>query len=116
PFPATSAADFPPEVSVASARQLLGDENSRALLIDVREPWETQICQVANSTLIPMRRIPESLSSLPRDRYLLILCHHGSRSRQVTGFLRDRGFTAVSNVAGGITAWAEQLDPGMPRY
>ena len=113
--PAPSA-EFPLEISVAAAQHHLASETGRAMLIDVREPWETQICRLENSVLIPLRRVPENLPSLPRDRHLLILCHHGWRSRQVTEFLRERGFTAVSNVAGGIDAWAEQLDPSLPRY
>ena len=63
-----------------------------------------------------MRQIPEQVSTLPRDEYLLIHCHHGGRSLQVTQFLRAQGFTAVSNVAGGINAWAEAFDPAMQRY
>ena len=85
-------------------------------LIDVREPWETEICRVAGAELIPMRRIPEHLTTLPKDRHLLIMCHHGGRSQNVTHFLRSHGFTAVSNVAGGISAWADEIDPSLPRY
>ncbi|HVU23261.1 MAG TPA: molybdopterin-synthase adenylyltransferase MoeB [Opitutus sp.] len=109
-------ADHPLELSVAAARQQLTGPAARATLIDVREPWETQICRIENSVFIPMRQIPAAVPTLPRDRHLLILCHHGWRSRQVTEFLRERGFPAVSNVAGGINAWAEQLDPALPRY
>ena len=65
---------------------------------------------------IPMRQIPDQLGALPRDRHLLVLCHHGVRSRYVTRFLRAQGITAVSNIAGGIEAWAEKLDPAMRRY
>ena len=108
--------EHPLELSVVDARRHLESAGAPAMLIDVREPWETQICRVAGSMLIPMRQIPESLGTLPRDRHLLILCHHGARSQQVTDFLRARGFPAVSNIAGGINAWAEQLDPAMPRY
>ena len=55
-------------------------------------------------------------AELPRDRHLLILCHSGMRSMRVTQFLRSQGFNAVSNIAGGIDAWAEELDPAMRRY
>ena len=63
-----------------------------------------------------MRRIPERLAELPRDQHLLILCHHGSRSLHVTQYLRQQGFPAVSNIAGGIEAWAAELDPSLVRY
>jgi len=82
----------------------------------VREPYETEICQIAGAELIPMRQIPERMHDLPRDEHLLILCHVGAASMRVTEFLRAQGFTAVSNVAGGISAWAEEIDPAMARY
>ena len=63
-----------------------------------------------------MRQIPGSLGTLPHDKHLLVLCHTGVRSLRVTEFLREQGFTAVSNVAGGIKAWAEEIDPTLPRY
>jgi adenylyltransferase/sulfurtransferase len=63
-----------------------------------------------------MRQIPERLGDLPREKHLLIHCHHGARSLRVTEYLRAQGFTRVSNVAGGIEAWAEQIDPTLRRY
>jgi adenylyltransferase/sulfurtransferase len=63
-----------------------------------------------------MRQIPEQIATLPRDTPLLALCHHGGRSMRVTQFLRANGFTNVSNVAGGIDAWAGQIDPSLARY
>jgi len=90
---------------VTEARRLLSEEACTALLVDVREPYETEICQIAGAELIPMRQIPERMHDLPRDEHLLILCHVGGGSMRVTEFLRAQGFTAVSNVAGGISAW-----------
>lgn len=112
----TQAAEVPLELSVRETKQLLDDQMNRVTLIDVREPWELEICSIHKTEHIPMRQIPEKLSSLPTDRHLLILCHHGSRSRNVTEYLRSHGFTAVSNVTGGIAAWAELIDPAMQRY
>ncbi len=86
------------------------------MLLDVREPFEVATCAIAGSRHIPMRQIPESLSDLPRDRLILVQCHHGGRSLRVTQFLRANGFAQVSNVAGGIDAWAEQIDPSLARY
>jgi adenylyltransferase/sulfurtransferase len=86
------------------------------VLIDVREPHEVELCRITGATLIPMRQIPEQVATLPRDKHLLIHCHHGGRSLRVTQFLRANGFTAVSNVAGGIDAWSLTIDPSVPRY
>jgi adenylyltransferase/sulfurtransferase len=108
--------EFPLELSVVDARNLLTNPAKNATLIDVREPWELEICRIDGSEAIPMRQIPEQLALLPKDRHLLILCHHGSRSRNVTEFLRSRGFAAVSNVTGGIAAWADTIDPSLARY
>jgi adenylyltransferase/sulfurtransferase len=63
-----------------------------------------------------MREISGRLGELPRDRRILVLCHHGSRSRDVTEYLRAHGFPAASNVRGGIAAWAEHINPAMQRY
>lgn len=110
------AHDVPLEVSVAEAQRLRQSAPERTLIIDVREPFELAICRVDGAEHIPMRQIPEQVDALPRDRHLLILCHSGGRSYRVTEFLRARGLPAVSNIAGGIDAWAEEIEPGMARY
>lgn len=104
--------DYPLEVDVTTAAQQM---RAGALLLDVREPDEVATCAVAGSRHIPMRQIPENLPNLPRDQPILVLCHVGVRSMRVTQFLRTNGFAQVSNVAGGIVAWAEQIDPGLAR-
>ena len=105
--------DTPLEIDVATAAQL---QRAGALLRDVREPFEVATVAVPGSRHIPMRQIPESLATLPRDQPILVLCHVGARSLRVTQFLRTNGFTQVSNVAGGIDAWAEQIDSTLARY
>ena len=85
-------------------------------MIDVREPYELEICRVPEADSIPMGNIPDAVASLPRDRHLLILCHVGGRSLRVTQYLRAQGFTRVSNVSGGIAAWADEIDPTLARY
>ncbi len=111
-----SDSETPLEITVAETRRLLDEAPDEVLLIDVREPFERDICKIAEAEPIPMRQIPESLTTLPRDRHLLIHCHHGGRSLRVTQYLRANGFDRVSNVAGGIQAWADEIEPGMPRY
>ncbi len=108
--------DVPLELSVEDAKRLLDTASERVLLIDVREPHEVALCRIDGAVHIPMRQIPEQLGELPSDRHLLIHCHHGGRSLRVTEFLRARGYPTVSNVAGGIEAWAVQIEPGMARY
>lgn len=108
--------DYPLELSVIEAGHRLETAPEQTLLIDVREPYELEICRIPGAVHIPMRQIPERLGTLPKDRHLLIHCHAGGRSLRVTEYLRAHGYPAVSNVAGGITAWAEQIDPTMQRY
>ena len=96
------------EVDVVTASRLFG---AGALLLDVREPAEVASAAITGSQHLPMRQIPEAMVDLPRDRQILVLCHVGGRSLRVTQYLRANGFDKVSNVAGGIVAWAEQVDP-----
>lgn len=106
----------PLEISVSEASRLLREHATETILVDVREPFEADICRIEGAQFIPMRQIPESLSILPKDKYLLIHCHHGGRSLRVTEYLRAQGYARVSNVAGGIHAWAEEIEPTMRRY
>ena len=110
-----SLMEVPLEIDVLEARRLL-QAGGGAALLDVREPSETVLCAVPGSLLIPMREIPAKLAELPSDRHLLVLCHHGGRSLRVTQFLRANGLPRVSNVAGGIDAWAAHCDPTLARY
>jgi rhodanese-related sulfurtransferase len=100
--------ETPLEFDVVTASRLFVEG---ALLLDVREPVEVASAAVAGSQHLPMRQIPEAMADLPRDRQILVLCHVGGRSLRVTQYLRANGFDKVSNVAGGIVAWAEQVDP-----
>lgn len=114
--PSMSETDFPIEVSVTEAKQRRDAAPERTSIIDVRESYELDICRLDDAEHIPMRQIPERLETLARDKHLMILCHTGVRSMRVTEFLRARGLAAVSNIAGGIDAWAEEIEPGMRRY
>ncbi|ATC65357.1 molybdenum cofactor biosynthesis protein MoeB [Nibricoccus aquaticus] len=106
----------PLEISVEETKRLLETNPNGTVLIDVREAHEVEICRIPSAQHIPMRQIPEHLGDLPADKHLLIHCHHGGRSMRVTEFLRSRGLTAVTNVAGGIDAWSLQIDPTLRRY
>jgi rhodanese-related sulfurtransferase len=86
------------------------------LLLDVREPWEYQICHIKGTQLLPMRQIPSTYQTLDRDRETIVICHHGVRSYQIAYFLEHMGFTNIINLTGGMAAWARDLDPTMPTY
>lgn len=89
------------------------------LLLDVREPWEVEICSLPGSRHVPMHAIParlEDLAAAGNGAPLVVVCHHGMRSLQVAAFLERNGFTRVFNLQGGVEAWAQQVDPAMARY
>lgn len=114
--PTMSDTDYPLEISVTEAKRLLDQSPCSVLLIDVREPYEVEIASVRGSEPIPMGQISSRVHDLPKDEHLLVMCHHGGRSMKVTQYLRNQGYTAVTNIAGGIDAWAEQIDPSLRRY
>lgn len=107
---------YPLELSIEETQRLLTTTAESVVLLDVREAHELEICQIPRAVHIPMRQIPDQIDTLPRDKHILVHCHHGGRSMRVTEYLRNRGFIAVSNVGGGIDAWAETFDPAMRRY
>jgi len=88
----------------------------RPLLLDVRENWEFETCHIAGSTLMPMQTIPARIDDLDEDAEIVCICHHGARSLNVAAFLEHHGFSKVSNLTGGIHAWAVQVDGAMPTY
>lgn len=105
----------PLEISVedlAAKRAAGGD----FVVLDVREPWEVATVALPGTLNIPMKDVPARVGDIPRDRPLVVMCHHGGRSRQVTGWLRENGFAQASNLSGGINAWATRVDPGMAKY
>jgi rhodanese-related sulfurtransferase len=86
------------------------------LLVDVREPWEFDVCHIEGSLLIPLGQLPAHVEGLPQDRPLVIVCHHGNRSHHAAGWLQRVGFTEVHNLRGGVAAWAGEVDRDMPVY
>lgn len=106
--------DLPLEIDVHATRELLAQSDT--LLLDVREAYERDICQIPNALHIPMGEIPARLAELPRDKRILVHCHHGGRSMRVVQFLRANGLARSANVAGGIDSWATAIDPSMQRY
>lgn len=98
------------------AASLAKGDHGTPLLLDVREPWEFQICHIDGSVSMPMNTIPDRLAELDADRPIVCICHHGVRSMDVGVFLERRGFSQVINLSGGVHAWATQVDRQMPTY
>jgi rhodanese-related sulfurtransferase len=86
------------------------------VLLDVREPWEYQTCHIEGAMPMPMNTVPARQEELDPEAPLVCICHHGARSMQVAAFLERNGFTQVTNLTGGVHAWAQQVDGSMPTY
>lgn len=86
------------------------------VLLDVREGVEFGYCAIAGSLSMPMASVPLRLDELDPAREIVCICHHGARSAQVAMFLARHGYGQVLNLAGGIDAWARQVDPSLPVY
>ena len=86
------------------------------VLLDVREPWEYQTARLENSKHIPLGEIPSRFGEIDAAVDVVVICHHGGRSMQAAMFLEKQGYAGVRNLAGGIDAWARQVDPAIPVY
>jgi adenylyltransferase/sulfurtransferase len=91
------------------------DAGDDIFVLDVREPHEYQICNIGGR-LIPLNDLPSRVHELDSSREIVAHCKMGGRSAKAVDFLRQAGFTKVHNLAGGINAWAERVDPKMPKY
>lgn len=98
------------------AQWLADTSRTSPLLLDVREPWEYETCHIDGVQLMPMQTVPARFQELDPDAVIVCICHHGGRSMQVASFLERQGFTQTINLAGGVHAWAQQVDPEMPTY
>jgi rhodanese-related sulfurtransferase len=86
------------------------------IVLDVREAKELDICELDGALHIPMANVPARIDTLPTNRPLVVICHHGARSLRVVDFLRNAGFDNAVNLDGGIEAWACEIDRSMRRY
>jgi rhodanese-related sulfurtransferase len=86
------------------------------VIVDVREPWEYALCRIEDSVHVPLGELSARLSELPRDRDVVLVCHHGSRSQHAALLLARNGFNGVHNLRGGIEGWALDVDPSVSRY
>lgn len=106
---------MPPEMGAEQLRDLLA-RGGTPIILDVREPAETQMAPFAGAVEIPMGEVPNRLEELERDDHIVVLCHHGIRSGRVAAYLHEQGFHRVTNLSGGIDAWSLLVDPSVPRY
>ena len=86
------------------------------LLVDVREPWEYQLCHIPDAKLIPLGTLPASLNALLDAENVICYCHHGMRSLDAAVWLRQQGVESAKSMAGGIERWSVEVDPQVPRY
>jgi adenylyltransferase/sulfurtransferase len=103
-----------PEIQPEELKRRL-DAGEDIFVLDVREPHEYQICNL-NGHLIPLGDLPKRMSELDSSREIVAHCRSGVRSGKAVDFLRQAGFRKVKNLAGGILAWADKVDPRMPKY
>src|SRR6266567_8436253 len=109
-----SVANAPTDMQVEELKRRL-DAGDDIFVLDVREPNEYQICNIGGH-LIPLNDLPSRVHELDSSREIVAHCKMGGRSAKAVDFLRQAGFTKVHNLAGGINAWAERVDPKMPKY
>ncbi|MES2571846.1 MAG: rhodanese-like domain-containing protein [Verrucomicrobiota bacterium] len=106
-----------PAITVQDTKTLL-ESATPVRLIDVREPDEWELCRIPGAELIPLSQWPSAVSEKLTDpaQPLVIHCHHGGRSARAVDYLLRNGFSDVKNLTGGIDAWSQEIDPGVPRY
>jgi molybdopterin/thiamine biosynthesis adenylyltransferase/rhodanese-related sulfurtransferase len=105
-----------PEITAEELHRELNQKGGTLVLIDVREPHEWEIAHIDGARLIPLGQLPERLGELDGHAEIVTHCHHGARSMKALGILKGAGFNKVRSLAGGIDAWADRIEVGMPRY
>jgi adenylyltransferase/sulfurtransferase len=103
-----------PQLSVKDLKRRI-DEGEDVFILDVREPYEYQIAQIGGK-LIPQNDVPQRLTEIPRDREIIVQCRSGARSQRIAEFLKQSGYPKVVNLAGGILAWSDEIDPKVKKY
>ena len=101
------------EVEVLELKKML--KNNEVVLLDVREPYEIEICNVKGSLFIPMNEMPQNIEQLDKEKRYAVMCHSGVRSLYVSNYLNSLGYSTL-NVIGGIEKWATDVDKNMKRY
>jgi adenylyltransferase/sulfurtransferase len=113
--PAPATRDDGWETTVEELKKRL-DRKDDIFILDVRNPPEYAICNLPGSKLIPLPELPQRFGELDKNREMIVHCKSGMRSAKAVQFLRQQGFTKIKNLKGGILAWADKIDPNMPKY
>ena len=92
------------------------DNKEPVFLLDVREDFEFELCHIEGSRLIPLPTLFYMIKEIPKDKEIIAICHHGHRSASACEFLMQKGYKNVKNLAGGIDAWAKEVDKSMAKY
>jgi adenylyltransferase/sulfurtransferase len=103
-----------PQLTVKELKRRI-DAGEDLFILDVREPFEYQIAQIGGK-LIPQNDVPQRLSEIPREREIIVQCKSGGRSQRIAELLKQQGYPKVVNLAGGILAWSDEIDPSVPKY
>jgi sulfur-carrier protein adenylyltransferase/sulfurtransferase len=106
----------PDEVTVQDMKQALADPKLGVRVIDVREPDEYEIAHIDGVPLFPLSTLSQRFTELDPNQQYYIHCKSGVRSMKALHFLREQGFKYLKNVKGGILAWADEIDPNVPKY
>ena len=104
------------EFNAAQLKSYLDSCDEQPLLLDVRQPWEFDVCKIENSVLLPMSQITAEFKTLDSNRETVVICHHGIRSRRVGRYLEEAGFSNIINLSGGVAQWAKTVDTKMTTY
>ena len=104
-----------PEITATELKKMV-DQRTPLVLIDVREPHEYQICRIPGSKLMPLGDVLKRMHELNSAEEIVVHCRSGVRSARAVEWLMKAGFRRVHNLKGGVLAWAEQVDPSVPRY
>ena len=92
------------------------DRGEALVLLDVREPHEYALADLPGAIKVPLQTLPRNLEKIPKDRELVVYCRSGGRSASAVQFLRQMGYEKAVNLAGGVHAWADRIDPSMRKY
>ena len=88
----------------------------KLLLVDVREPWEYELCRIPGAKLMPLGTLPANVTALLDADDVICYCHHGMRSLDAAAWLRQQGVEDAKSLTGGIERWSVEIDPQVPRY
>ena len=92
------------------------DLNEDIFLLDVRNPNEFEIAKIKNAELIPLPQLESKLHEIPKDKEIIIYCHHGNRSGEAVKILKEKGFHKVKSLVGGIDVWSRFIDSSIAQY